>query len=163
MRGGGVVNGGNGNGAVRQRIRATGQSAPDNVAQGEDDMGGVVDYAAGNSSASMSRAIRRSIVLIESSFAQPVSLATLAAAAGLSVSRFATLFRKEVGMPPHRYVCLVRIGHARRLLRDGVPPCAVATEVGFFDQSHFGRHFRRVVGVTPGHFVASPESERALG
>jgi AraC-like DNA-binding protein len=126
-------------------------------------MSEVVGYAAGMPSASMSRAIRRSVALIESSFAQPVSLSTLAAAAGLSVSRFATLFRKEVGVPPHRYVCLVRIRHAQRLLRDGVPPCAVATEVGFFDQSHLGRHFRRAVGVTPGHFVASPESGRVSG
>ncbi|MEX3640328.1 AraC family transcriptional regulator, partial [Paraburkholderia sp. BR14320] len=42
-----------------------------------------------------------------------------------------------------------------------VPPCEVATEVGFFDQSHLGRHFRRAVGVTPGHFVASPEAVSA--
>jgi AraC-like DNA-binding protein len=125
-------------------------------------MSAVFDYAAGDTSASMSGAIRRSIAFIEGSFAQPVSLATLAATAGLSVSRFATLFRKEVGIPPHRYVCLVRIQHAKRLLRDGLPPCAVAAEVGFFDQSHLGRHFRRAVGVTPGHFVASPESGRAF-
>ncbi|WP_409259726.1 MULTISPECIES: helix-turn-helix domain-containing protein [Paraburkholderia] len=110
----------------------------------------------------MSRAIRRAVAFIESSFAQPVSLATLAGTAGLSVSRFATLFRKEVGISPHRYVCLVRIQHAKRLLRDGVPPCEVAAEVGFFDQSHLGRHFRRAVGVTPGHFVASPESGSAF-
>lgn len=122
-----------------------------------DDTTGVVDHAAADTSPSMSRAIRRSVAFIESSFAQPVSLATLAATAGLSVSRFATLFRQEVGIPPHRYVCLVRIQHAKRLLRDGVPPCEVAAEVGFFDQSHLGRHFRRAVGVTPGHFVASPD------
>ncbi|MBC8746550.1 AraC-like DNA-binding protein [Paraburkholderia sp. WC7.3g] len=118
-------------------------------------MTGVFDYAASDTTVVMSRAIRRAVAFIESSFAQPVSLATLAATAGLSVSRFATLFRKEVGISPHRYVCMVRIRHAKRLLRDGVPPCEVAAEVGFFDQSHLGRHFRRAVGVTPGHFVAT--------
>jgi transcriptional regulator GlxA family with amidase domain len=118
-------------------------------------MTGMSDYALDTAPVSMSRAIKRSVAFIDGAFAQPVSLATLAATAGLSVSRFATLFRKEVGISPHRYLCLVRIRHAQRLLRDGVPPCAVATEVGFFDQSHLGRHFRRAVGVTPGHFVSS--------
>lgn len=98
---------------------------------------------------SPSRPIERALALIETAFSQPVSLATLAEAAGLSVSRFATLFRHEMGISPHRYVCLVRIRHAQRLLESGLPPSIVATEVGFFDQSHLGRHFRRTLGMTP--------------
>ncbi|MDE1180902.1 AraC family transcriptional regulator [Paraburkholderia sp.] len=106
----------------------------------------------------LSRAIELTVAFIETYFAQPVSLATLAATAGLSVSRFATLFRLETGIPPHKYVCLVRIRHAQRLLRHGMPPSVVATEVGFFDQSHLGRHFRRTVGVTPGDYLMRPGS-----
>jgi AraC-like DNA-binding protein len=105
-----------------------------------------------------SRAVARAVTFIETSFAQPVSLAMLAALAGLSVSRFATLFRQEVGISPHRYLCLVRVRHAQRLLRRGTPPSVVATEVGFFDQSHLGRHFRRTVGVTPGDYVVHPSA-----
>jgi AraC-like DNA-binding protein len=105
-----------------------------------------------------SRAVARAVTFIETSFAQPVSLAMLAALAGLSVSRFATLFRQEVGISPHRYLCLVRVRHAQRLLRHGTPPSVVATEVGFFDQSHLGRHFRRTVGVTPGDYVVHPSA-----
>lgn len=101
------------------------------------------------------RPIERAIEFIEASFSQPVTLATLAAKAGLSVSRFAALFRAEVGISPHRYVCLVRIRHAQRLLRGGLPPSIVATEVGFFDQSHFGRHFKRAVGTTPSAYLAA--------
>jgi len=121
-------------------------------------MARVFDYARGETAVTMSpprdvpRSIERAVSLIELAFAEPVTLAELASAAGLSVSRFATLFRQEMGVSPHRYVCLVRIRHAQRLLRKGVPPCTVATEVGFFDQSHLGRHFRRVVGVTPGDY-----------
>lgn len=111
-----------------------------------------------NTPCTPSRAVERAVAFIETYFAQPVSLATLAATAGLSVSRFATLFRLEVGISPHRYVCLVRIRHAQRLLRHGIPPSVVATEVGFFDQSHLGRHFRRTVGVTPGDYVMQPSS-----
>ena len=101
------------------------------------------------------RPIERAIEFIETSFSQPVTLATLAAKAELSVSRFAALFRAEVGISPHRYVCLVRIRHAQRLLRGGLPPSIVATEVGFFDQSHLGRHFKRAVGTTPSAYLAA--------
>jgi transcriptional regulator GlxA family with amidase domain len=102
--------------------------------------------------------LERAVAFIETSFAQPVSLTMLATLAGLSVSRFATLFRQEVGISPHRYLCLVRVRHAQRLLRHGTPPSVVATEVGFFDQSHLGRHFRRTVGVTPGDYVVRPSA-----
>jgi AraC-like DNA-binding protein len=101
------------------------------------------------------RPIERAIEFIEASFSQPVTLATLAAQAELSVSRFAALFRAEVGISPHRYVCMVRVRHAQRLLRRGLPPSVVATEVGFFDQSHLGRHFKRTVGTTPSAYLAA--------
>jgi transcriptional regulator GlxA family with amidase domain len=103
-----------------------------------------------------SRAVGGALHIIETYFAQPLSLDTLASVAGLSVSRFATRFRAEVGVSPHRYVCLVRIRHAQDLLRAGLPPSVVATEVGFFDQSHLGRHFRRVLGLTPRDYVEQP-------
>jgi transcriptional regulator GlxA family with amidase domain len=132
-------------------------------------MARVFDYAAGETALplapprAMPRSIERAISLIERSFAQPVTLAQLASAAGLSVSRFATLFRQEIGISPHRYVCLVRIRHAQQLLRKGVPPCAVANEVGFFDQSHLGKHFRRLVGVTPGTYFGSEAQSTCAG
>jgi AraC-like DNA-binding protein len=86
---------------------------------------------------------------IDASFAQPLNLDTLAAVAGLSVSRFTARFRSEVGLSPHRYLCVVRVRRAQDLLRAGLAPSVVATEVGFFDQSHLCRHFRRVLGITP--------------
>ncbi|MBN3791539.1 AraC family transcriptional regulator [Burkholderia sp. Ac-20353] len=104
----------------------------------------------------VSRAVGGALHFIETSFAQPVSLDTLASVAGLSVSRFATRFRSEVGVSPHRYLCLVRIRRAQDLLRAGLPPSVVATEVGFFDQSHLCRHFRRVLGLTPRDYVERP-------
>jgi AraC-like DNA-binding protein len=39
------------------------------------------------------------------------------------------------------------------MLLEGVPGSVVATEVGFFDQSHFGRHFKRCCGMTPSMFI----------
>nr|WP_310206490.1 helix-turn-helix domain-containing protein [Paenarthrobacter nitroguajacolicus] len=43
---------------------------------------------------------------------------------------------------------------ARRLLLDGRPAAEAAVEAGFHDQSHLTRHFRRVLGTTPGAFAA---------
>lgn len=103
---------------------------------------------------SISPAIGGVLRVIDTSFAQPLNLDTLASIAGLSVSRFTARFRSEVGLSPHRYLCVVRVRRAQDLLRDGQPPSLVATEVGFFDQSHLCRHFRRVLGVTPRHYVS---------
>ena len=44
---------------------------------------------------------------------------------------------------------LFRSRQARRLLDSGVRPADVAAEVGFTDQAHLNRHFKRIVGVPP--------------
>ena len=61
--------------------------------------------------------------------------------------------RNQVGVPPHRYLCRIRVQHARRLLGEGLPAALVAIDSGFCDQSHLSRHFKRQCGVTPGHFA----------
>ena len=91
---------------------------------------------------------------IEAHFDEPVTLAQLTALSALSVSRFATVFRQQYGSSPYRYLCGLRIQRAQTLLLEGVPGSVVATEVGFFDQSHFGRHFKRCCGMTPSMFIA---------
>ena len=58
-------------------------------------------------------------------------------------------FRKVVGLPPHSYQRQLRIERAKQLLSAGVEISQVAYVTGFADQSHFTRHFRRLVGVTP--------------
>ncbi|MBB3261621.1 AraC-like DNA-binding protein [Paraburkholderia bannensis] len=94
-------------------------------------------------------AVQRALDFIDTCFAEPITLADLADAAGLSISRFTARFSGEVGVSPQQYVRIVRVRHAQRLLRHGVSPSLVAAEVGFFDQSHLCRHFKRVLGRTP--------------
>lgn len=101
----------------------------------------------------LSPAIRAARHCIEENFTEPLSLVQLAALSGLSLYRFATAFREQVGMPPHRYQCHLRLQRAGELLRQGLPPADIATEVGFFDQSHLSRHFKRRYGVTPASFA----------
>jgi AraC family transcriptional regulator len=56
-------------------------------------------------------------------------------------------------LPPHQYVIARRIERAKRLLRDdNLSLAQVAARVGFWDQGHFTRHFKRLVGVTPKRF-----------
>ncbi|QHC22813.1 helix-turn-helix transcriptional regulator [Streptomyces sp. GS7] len=62
-------------------------------------------------------------------------------------------FSGAFGIAPHQYVMARRIDRARRLLLDGRPPAEVATTVGFHDQSHLTRHFKRHVGIPPGRFA----------
>jgi AraC-like DNA-binding protein len=44
----------------------------------------------------------------------------------------------------------VRVHRARRMLKDGIPIAEVALQLGFTDQSHLNRHFKRMTGITPG-------------
>jgi AraC-like DNA-binding protein len=93
------------------------------------------------------------LAYIESNFDKTVSLAQLADLSALSVSRFATVFREQFGLSPYRYLCELRVRRAQTLLLAGVPGSVVATEVGFFDQSHLARHFKRLCGMTPSAFI----------
>ncbi|SPB17205.1 AraC family transcriptional regulator [Caballeronia novacaledonica] len=93
------------------------------------------------------------LVYIEANFDKTVSLAQLADLSALSVSRFATVFREQFGLSPYKYLCELRVQRAQTLLLAGVPGSVVATEVGFFDQSHLARHFKRLCGMTPSAFV----------
>ncbi|MEU5087472.1 AraC family transcriptional regulator [Streptomyces sp. NPDC021356] len=61
-------------------------------------------------------------------------------------------FSGAYGIAPHQYLMSRRVGRARRLLLDGLPPGEVASETGFCDQAHLTRHFKKLVGVTPGRF-----------
>lgn len=108
----------------------------------------------------ISPSIRVVLDFIEKNFSQGLSMADLADLSGLSLHRFITVFRCQVGIPPHQYLCRTRVRQARRLLKQGVPAAAVALDTGFCDQSHLSRHFKRQCGVTPGHFTGARRNAR---
>ena len=56
------------------------------------------------------------------------------------------------GIAPYAYVTGQRVDRARRLLLDGRSASEAAVEAGFHDQAHLTRHFKRVLGTTPGVF-----------
>jgi AraC-like DNA-binding protein len=84
----------------------------------------------------------------------PPSLAELAAAVGVRPFALLRAFRTATGLPPHAYLNQVRVRRARELLAGGERPAAVAAGVGFADQAHLTRHFKRILGVPPGAYAA---------
>jgi AraC-like DNA-binding protein len=97
-------------------------------------------------------AVRTVCDLLTSQLADPPSLDELALATGMSPFALLRAFRGETGLPPHAYLNQLRVRLARRLLDGGVAPADVAAEVGFADQAHLTRHFKRVMGVPPGAY-----------
>jgi AraC-like DNA-binding protein len=98
---------------------------------------------------------------IEEHLGQPLTLAELAELAGLSVWRFATVFRQHVGVSPHRYICRLRVERAQTLMRNGMPAATAASEAGFYDQSHLSRHFKNLCGMTPGQYLTTARHAQA--
>lgn len=102
-------------------------------------------------------AIRNVKALLHEYYTTEITMDELIAVSGLSRCRLIQAFTQAVGVPPHRYQIHLRIAHARELLRQGFSQASVASSSGFYDQSHFGKQFRRIVGVTPGVFVKSTQ------
>jgi len=97
-------------------------------------------------------AVRAVRDLLTDRLADPPSLDDLALATGMSPFTLLRAFRGETGLPPHAYLNQVRVRLARKLLDDGMAPAEVAAQVGFADQAHLTRHFKRVMGVPPGAY-----------
>jgi len=102
--------------------------------------------------------IRRVRHFIDENYAEPISLTELGRLADLNPFHLHAAFRRETGMPPHAYQIQVRVNRAKEFLRQRRQLSEVALASGFADQSHFTRHFRRLVGVTPGCFCPTPKN-----
>jgi AraC-like DNA-binding protein len=98
------------------------------------------------------KAVRQVRELIESDPSRNFTLDELAWHAGFSPFHFARLFAKARGLPPHEYLLAYRAELARKLLRSGCSAAEASAKLGFSDQAHFTRSFRRIAGTTPGAF-----------
>jgi len=97
-------------------------------------------------------AIRIARDYMHANFDRQISLQELAQLCSLSSFHFLRAFRKAVGLAPAEYLRNIRIDYAKKLLRSGMEIIDAASACGFFDQSHLNRHFKRMVGVTPGQY-----------
>jgi AraC-like DNA-binding protein len=98
------------------------------------------------------KAVRLIKDFLRGQFAGDVSLEDLARMVRLNKFHLLQVFKREVGISPHVYQTSLRIKQAKELLSRGLPISQVAYDVGFVDQSHLNRQFRKYVLVTPGQF-----------
>ena len=64
-------------------------------------------------------------------------------------------FREIAGLTPNRFRIQSRIRKAQQLLKNGGSITGTALDVGFYDQSHFNKYFKRIVGVSPKEYISS--------
>ncbi|MBI6924574.1 AraC family transcriptional regulator [Pseudomonas putida] len=89
---------------------------------------------------------------LHDNLARDVGLEELAIACGIDRYRLTRAFKAAFGLAPHAYLIQLRLTRARRLLASGASPADVAVTLGFADQSHLGRWFRRAYQLTPAHY-----------
>ena len=104
--------------------------------------------------------IWRCVKWLEEHYAQRICIRDLALRTGLSPRHFARSFLKATGCTPHKYLLRLRLIRAQdRMTRQGQAVCLkqVAESCGFYDQAHFGRHFRRTFATTPAEFLRAQQ------
>jgi transcriptional regulator GlxA family with amidase domain len=94
--------------------------------------------------------ICRALEYLQDNYTQEFDLNRVARAVGLSKYYLERVFRRATGLPLQRYMIMLRLESAKKLLECSPKPIAdIALELGFFDQSHFTNVFKRFTGVTP--------------
>jgi AraC-like DNA-binding protein len=97
-------------------------------------------------------ALQRARDYIHAHYGEDISLETLAQSVYLSPYHLSRLFHERFGLPPHAYLNQVRVTQAKALLNQGYEVADVSLAVGFADQSHLTRAFKRIIGVAPGQY-----------
>lgn len=97
--------------------------------------------------------IRSALKYMAENYDQPLTLAKMADIVGLSKSYFSTLFHEIVGVSFREYLCRIRVEESKRLLLSSEYSLTdIAIAMGFTDQSHYCKMFKRIVGMPPGQY-----------
>lgn len=101
--------------------------------------------------------------LIHTSVESPLSLDQLAAASGLSGFALIRKFKQAYGQTPHAYQIDLRLNLAKQLLKQGAPLADVAHRLGFADQAHFQRQFKKRHATTPKNYQGATRATPSRG
>lgn len=108
-------------------------------------------------------ALRRVLALLDARYAQGLTVAELADAAGLAESHFARAFRNSTGVTPGTAIRLRRIRAACELLaRTDMPVLEISAKVGYADPGFFARVFRREHVCSPAAWRRNQRGGRVL-
>jgi AraC family transcriptional regulator len=92
----------------------------------------------------------RAVEYIQDQLDTDLTVSGIAQAVGMTPDKFTRLFKESTGQSPYRYVLEARVRKAKELLTTGKFTISEAAHhVGFVDQSHLTRHFKRVFGLPP--------------
>ncbi|MFT5836336.1 MAG: AraC-like DNA-binding protein [Sulfurimonas sp.] len=79
------------------------------------------------------------------------TLESLASNVNLSKFHFLRMFKKEFGLTPHAFIVNERLNRANSLIQNGLSISEASIQVGFNDQSHFSRNFKKYFGYSPSY------------
>lgn len=97
-------------------------------------------------------AVQKACDYVRDNLSKNISLSELAQLVNLSPYYLNRLFQRHTGLAPHGYQNVQRVLRAKQLLHTQKALRDIALAVGFADQSHFSRHFKRVMGTSPGRY-----------
>ena len=90
--------------------------------------------------------------VVQAHVEQELRLGHLAQLTNLSKFYLTRVFKRDVGLSPHEYQTGLRVHRAKDRLAKGERAADVAFDLGFADQAHLTRTFKRYTQTTPGRF-----------
>ena len=97
---------------------------------------------------------------IHRNFTGRITAGDVAREAGLSVGRALHLFREETGMAMTAYINKMKVDYGKYLLLNSdVQLADLAGQLGYYDQSHFTKNFKKLERITPSHFRLKYKTE----
>lgn len=98
--------------------------------------------------------LKQVIEYVHDNLGEELSLIALAEQVNLSAFHFSRLFKSSLGLSPHQYVLQTRLERAKKLITVAAELnlADVSLQVGFYDQAHFTKAFKRLVGLSPKGF-----------
>lgn len=87
---------------------------------------------------------------VDTHFAENISLSQVAAIFGFSPNYLSAIFHQRTGTTYTSYITNLRIKEARNLLRSGVSVKETSWAVGYMDEQHFARLYKKIIGISPG-------------